>query len=177
MILKDRIAAVRNHTGLNISQFSHRVGFKTPQTIRELESGRTRSLSYEVLNKILHCYPEINGDWLKTGEGEMLNPKKEFNQSNSGGNNQQIDKVGDNADLRTGTFFETCPEDQKRINKLEREVGDLKGKLAHKEDVIHQMKKTEKSQENRINESNERISELKERIEELKERITELKSK
>lgn len=170
MILKDRILAVRNHTGLNISQFSHKVGFKTPQTIRELETGRTKSLSYEVLNKILNCYPEINRKWLETGEGEMLNSQKEFNQSNSGGNNQQIEKVGDNADLRTGTFYEPCPEDDKRIHDLVKEVEKLNGVVAHQKDTIEQLRNSKK-------EYKERISELKERIEELKERITELKSK
>lgn len=182
MILKDRIIAVRTHSGLNVSQFSHKVGFKTPQTIRELESGRTKSISYEVLNKILNIYPEINRTWLETGEGEMLNSTTKFSQSNSGGNNQQIEKVGDHADLRTGTFYEPCPDDAQHIKDLEKEVENLKGKLVHKDDLIKQMKKTESSQddlikrmkktessqENLINQLNAQISELKERINEMK---------
>lgn len=170
--IQDRLAQFLTDYNISVQKFERQC---------DMGQGAASKLSLKsyatTYAKIAKAYPQLNIQWLKTGEGEMLNPKKEFNQSNSGGNNQQIEKVGDHADLRTGTFFETCPEDQKRINNLEREVGDLKGKLEHKEDVILQMKKTEKSQESRINESNERISELKERIEELKERITELKSK
>lgn len=170
--LKLRLSQFIDYLNISISAFERQSGISTGMVAK-----KDVGLSKMSINKICNAFPILNRKWLETGEGEMLNSPTKFQQSNSGGNNQQIEKVGDNADLRIGTFYDPCPEDDKRIHDLEKEVESLKGMLVHKNDIISQMKKTEKSQENRINESNERISELKERIAELKERITELKSK
>ncbi|MCM1490469.1 MAG: hypothetical protein NC095_06555 [Muribaculum sp.] len=170
--IQERLNKFLKHINIPMRQFERDCGIG--QGLGSKLSLKSYSTTFK---RISDAYPQLNIQWLKTGEGEMLNSPTKFNQSNSGGNNQQIEKVGDHADLRTGTFYEPCPEDDKRIRDLEKEVENLKGKLVHKEDVICQMKKTEKSQEKRINESNERIAELKERVTELKERIADLNSK
>ena len=72
MILSERIAEVVKYSKLSIPKFAAFVGFKTPQTVRELLKGNTRTLSDAVQYKITSAYPEINKDWLMTGEGEML---------------------------------------------------------------------------------------------------------
>lgn len=80
MELRDRISQILLYSGKNISELSRYVGFKTPQAVRELLKGNTRTLSEVAENKILAAFPEINKDWLLTGEGEMLkkiHPKNE----------------------------------------------------------------------------------------------------
>lgn len=72
MILSDRIAEVVKYSKLSIPKFAVFVGFKTPQTVRELLKGNTKTLSDAVQYKITSAYPEINKDWLITGDGEML---------------------------------------------------------------------------------------------------------
>ncbi len=72
MILSERIAAIVQYSKFSIPKFAEYVGFKTPQTVRELLKGNTRSLSDAVQYKITSAYPEINKLWLLTGEGEML---------------------------------------------------------------------------------------------------------
>ena len=72
MTLHDRIKKVVEYSKLNTSQFAKFVGFKTPQTVRSLLSGATKTLSYEVEQKLAKAFPEINRAWLVTGEGEML---------------------------------------------------------------------------------------------------------
>lgn len=79
---------IRKHSGLNVSKFALKLGTKTPQTIRALLSGETRTLSDSVKYKILDAFPEINPTWLTTGEGEMLRPVT-LSQQNTGGNNTQ----------------------------------------------------------------------------------------
>lgn len=74
--LKERISTFIAYSGKNISELSRFVGFKTPQALRELLAGNTKTLSESALHKISTAYPEINVDWLQTGEGEML--RKEF---------------------------------------------------------------------------------------------------
>ena len=78
MALSERIDKIVEYSGLSIPQFSKRVGFKTPQTIRELIKGNTKSLSYQVQDKLKSAYPELNMIWLLTGEGEMLMSDKEI---------------------------------------------------------------------------------------------------
>lgn len=78
MILAKRIEAIVKYSGLTIPKFADYVGFKTPQTVRELIKGNTKTLSDAVRFKIASAYPQINPDWLLSGEGEMLKPKSEL---------------------------------------------------------------------------------------------------
>ena len=72
MELSKRIEKLVEYSGLSIPKFAERVGFKTPQGVRELLKGNTRTLSEQAQYKILHSFPEINPSWLLTGIGEML---------------------------------------------------------------------------------------------------------
>lgn len=72
MELHERIQKIVEYSQLSIPQFSKKVGFKTPQTVRELIKGNTKTLSYQVREKILNAYPSINESWLLTGEGVMM---------------------------------------------------------------------------------------------------------
>lgn len=72
MNLSDRISLIVEYSGKNLSEFSRLVGFKTPQTVRELIKGNTKRVSDSVESKILSAFPQINREWLLTGEGEML---------------------------------------------------------------------------------------------------------
>ncbi|MCF0184272.1 MAG: helix-turn-helix transcriptional regulator [Bacteroidaceae bacterium] len=74
MELKERIDAVLASTGLSAAAFAKRLGVKTTQTIYDLTSGKTRTLSSDVLTKIASCFPQFSVEWLMTGEGEMFRP-------------------------------------------------------------------------------------------------------
>lgn len=73
MKLSDRIKKIVEHSELSIPQFANKIGVQTPQAIRDLISGKTRSLSEDMQSKILSYIPSLNAAWLFTGEGEMLN--------------------------------------------------------------------------------------------------------
>lgn len=85
MELSERIAKIVELSGMSIPQFSTYVGFKTPQTVRELLKGNTKTLSYQAKEKIADAFPNININWLATGEGEML--KNSNNTISEGDNN------------------------------------------------------------------------------------------
>lgn len=85
MELSERIAKIVELSGMSIPQFSTYVGFKTPQTVRELMKGNTKTLSYQAKEKIADAFPNININWLATGEGEML--KNSNNTISEGDNN------------------------------------------------------------------------------------------
>lgn len=83
MELKERILALLTYTNLTASAFAKKIGVKTNQSVYDLTSGKTRTLSQSIINKITSCYPEISLEWLMTGEGEMLRPNLTQNVKNS----------------------------------------------------------------------------------------------
>lgn len=144
MILSERIDAIIKHSGLSIPKFAKNVGFTTPQTIRELINGRTKSLSYAVTNKILAAYPEINETWLKTGEGEMLtSPSKvsliDHSSDRSGDNIGQIDNHGEIRKAGRDYYEEPCREDKVMIDTLRKEVEHLTTLLAEREKRVQRL--------------------------------------
>lgn len=66
------INKVIEYSGLSPAKFAAKIQSKTSQAIYDLQSGKTKTISSEMENKIISCYPEINKIWLHTGEGEML---------------------------------------------------------------------------------------------------------
>ena len=74
MELSERIKKVVEYSGKSIPKFADFVGFKTPQVIRELLKGNTKTVSFQVQEKLKTAYPELNIDWLVTGEGDMILP-------------------------------------------------------------------------------------------------------
>lgn len=73
-ILSYRIDKLLEESKLNAPSFARAIGCPTPQAIYDLLSGKTKSLSPSMQHKILSYMPEVNLQWLLTGEGEMLKP-------------------------------------------------------------------------------------------------------
>lgn len=72
MELSKRIDAIVKYSGLSIPKYAQAIGTKTPQAIRDLIAGNTRSLTKDMQAKILSYMPNLNPVWLLAGEGEML---------------------------------------------------------------------------------------------------------
>lgn len=72
MELKHRIKCILEYSGKNQSEFSRFVGFKTPQAVGSLIRGKTKTLSMQSATLLMNAFPEIDENWLRTGEGEML---------------------------------------------------------------------------------------------------------
>lgn len=60
------------HYQLNPKSFSEAIGLERPQAIYDIQSGKTKSISSKMADKIISAFPEINRSWLLAGEGEML---------------------------------------------------------------------------------------------------------
>jgi len=68
--MKERIQAIINKEGITPSRFADIIGVQR-SGISHILSGRNKP-SLDFLNKVLIQYPHISGDWLITGQGEML---------------------------------------------------------------------------------------------------------
>ncbi len=76
--LAQRLMELLKTKDLNVSRFARSIGTKTPQAIREILKGNTKSLSFDIQSKIAQKMPDVNIAWLLTGEGEMLkDPRNE----------------------------------------------------------------------------------------------------
>ena len=68
--LNNRIKNLLIHYELNKRQFSKRIDV-TSQTVGDIVNGKTNPGKI-VINQILRAFPEINEDWLISGNGEMI---------------------------------------------------------------------------------------------------------
>ena len=60
-----------DYTGENRSSLARRIGV-IPQRFHDIANGKTKAFSYEIADKITTAFPEVNKNFLLTGEGEML---------------------------------------------------------------------------------------------------------
>lgn len=68
--MKERIQNILDHEGLTSARFADNIGVQR-SSVSHILSGRNKP-GLDFLNKILIAFPAISGDWLITGQGEML---------------------------------------------------------------------------------------------------------
>lgn len=68
--INERVVQIRKSKQLTQKEFSEQINFSR-SSLSEIESG-TRCLNLGLIEAIKAAYPDINMDWLLTGEGEML---------------------------------------------------------------------------------------------------------
>ncbi|MDE6415889.1 MAG: helix-turn-helix domain-containing protein [Duncaniella sp.] len=69
--LNERLDIFRRHIGLSQTEFAESLGTSQP-TISAILSG-SRSLSKGMIARIRERFPDLNTEWMRTGEGKMLN--------------------------------------------------------------------------------------------------------
>ncbi|MDF1695231.1 MAG: hypothetical protein P1U56_05340 [Saprospiraceae bacterium] len=75
MGVDERIKKLIDRYELNVSSFSKSIGLTGNVTIYKIVKGESAP-SFATLLKIKAAYPEINIDWILTGEGEMIIDKR-----------------------------------------------------------------------------------------------------
>lgn len=76
------------------------------------------NISEDVLNRISKIYPELNTDWLLTGEGEMLNPS--ISQSVTGNHNTAV--AGNGNQVNTSTLIEELAAQRRLTEKVQMQL-------------------------------------------------------
>lgn len=97
MNLNERISFILEHEHLSAAAFAKRIGAKTTQSIYDILSGKTKSLSQDMLNKIVSCFPGYSSAWLLAGEGSMFigNIQRNENGDNFQGDGITINKTNE----------------------------------------------------------------------------------
>ena len=71
MLLSERLSQIVAHYGINLTEFSKKLGLNNSVTISKIIN-QNRKPSSKTIGRIIKAYPEINYDWLINGNGEML---------------------------------------------------------------------------------------------------------
>lgn len=130
----------RLQTFLNFADISMRA-FERQCDIKAGTASRMTEKSYSTtFHRIALAYPQLNMNWLKTGEGNMLNPHPDVivndSSSRSGGDNaREIRKAG------RDYYEEPCREDKVVIEALTKEVEHLTALIAEKDRLIARLEK------------------------------------
>ena len=68
---KNKIKELYEGLGLNLNQFAKRIDYKH-STIIKIEDGTIKTLSPKLRKAITTAFPQVNPEWLETGQGDML---------------------------------------------------------------------------------------------------------
>ncbi|MCU4173481.1 helix-turn-helix domain-containing protein [Carboxylicivirga sp. N1Y90] len=71
--MKERLEAIIKHEKITPSRLADLIGVQR-SGVSHIMSGRNKP-GLDFLNKLLNQFPHISGDWLITGQGEMLKNK------------------------------------------------------------------------------------------------------
>jgi hypothetical protein len=121
----EKINLLLNHFSLNPSDFAKILGLKYVQNIYDIQKDRA-DISKQMAAKIAAAFPDIDKNWLLTGEGEMINKSI----VNSGTNNGV---------LVSGDFnqINLCEE---KLKSAQLEIQYLKDTIKDKEEIIELLK-------------------------------------
>lgn len=151
-ILKRLSEYVEYESNMTRNAFAVKSGID-PTNFSKMLAGK-QSITTNTLKKISQAHG-VNLEWLLTGEGDMMSKPGAtvtYMQANSGGNNQQ----GNN-----NIQINLCLDDAAHIRELEKEIENLRAQLAHKDDIIAEMRSSAAKQDERISELKDWIADLR----------------
>jgi transcriptional regulator with XRE-family HTH domain len=71
MLISERLSQLVAHYGINLTEFSKKLGLNNSVTVSKIIN-QNRKPSSKTIGRIIKAYPEINYDWLINGKGDML---------------------------------------------------------------------------------------------------------
>lgn len=67
-----RLEEIVKWADMSVHSFAMRIGLNRSENLYQIKRGRN-GISLDLANRIVRCFPEINLNWILTGEGYMLN--------------------------------------------------------------------------------------------------------
>lgn len=118
MDTKEILDGVLKYTKKNCSALAKEIGV-SKQMFYDIQKGKTKSISYELADRISKTYPEISKDFLQSGQGNMLlqqhasTASGSINQINGHNNNINSNNIGN---VPTATYrTDGAPDEIKAI--------------------------------------------------------------
>ena len=118
--IQDRLATFLAEYNLSAQAFERKCNIGVATASKLSESSRATTFA-----KIEKAYPELNINWLKTGEGAMLNPQPQKKIEVGFG-------IGEQSGGQSDFKFELKEENNSSVNKIEvDEICNLKREIEH----------------------------------------------
>ena len=126
----ERIAKLKEYTGLNYKALSEKLGLKNPQVFYDIQKGR-HGISKKLADTIANTYPQIQYSWIISGAGEMLKNSENsgilINSSNISGNVNQDNRQ----------YYSDSPDVlRSEIDKLDRIILEKEERIKEKDAQI-----------------------------------------
>lgn len=140
--LQDRLQAFLNYEDISMRAFERQCNIKTGTVSKMTE--RSYGTTF---HKIAQAYPHLNIEWLKTGEGEMLNsiPKAaviDLSRGRIGDNIGALNNYGELRKAGRDYYEEPCQEDRAVIEALTREIEHLTAIITEKDKRIDSLEQS-----------------------------------
>lgn len=128
--LQERLQSFLNHEDISLRAFERQCDIKagTASKMTEKSYGTT-------FHKIAKAYPQLNVEWLKTGEGQMLNPQPTVDidlDLKLGGHSQfamrDITNIGD-ANIQIAILQERIKSLEKELEEKDKRIEELNASL------------------------------------------------
>jgi|GEM_PF-2004224 len=177
----DRIKHFIDLKGISVRKFEENVGFSNGAFASQYKNNKT--IGVDKVENILRFYPEINPEWLLTGNGEILKTKGKENVTEIKGNkNSNIFSNKPNVQKKLPfekqtAFMNMIAEERAEYGNPLKEIDMLKERLQEQKELYTEQIQFLTSQiETLIKDKEERIQEYRDRIQELKGYIATLKN-
>ena len=145
--MKDRLIIFLKYLKIGQAKFEKNVGLANG-----FVNNIGKSMNVESLLKIEAAYPELNSNWLKTGEGEMLKPGYQQNKVKTNSGIVGIQGAGHsitNSDV--SAIKEVMSPIVSLMEKKDEQVSDVITMLKSKDDQVSEMISILKSKDEQIN--------------------------
>jgi hypothetical protein len=129
----DRIYKIAEYKHDSIYKLSKGIGVSNGYFSKQRQNNG--AISSNIIEKIVIYYPDVDANWLLTGEGEMLKKQEKtaVNQSILGNNNKNNQLAGGNIN-----------------SHFQSEIADLKKQLAEKDKIINNLIKQQEKLINKL---------------------------
>lgn len=117
MLINERLKQLVNALNLNNNSFAKAIGVNPVVTFNVLE-GRKSKPSFELLEKIIFTFDNINLYWLLKGEGEMFKDRAQAGRGDVVPSKDSLEKNAESSRI----LYELLGEQLKEVNFVNREL-------------------------------------------------------
>ncbi|MGP1526964.1 MAG: hypothetical protein ACTTI2_06125 [Bacteroidales bacterium] len=143
MEAKDRIKAILDYYHLSINDFVAKTHVRTGQAVYDLLSGKTKSISQSMENKILSYFQDINRIWLLTGEGNMFGNNNSISQRVDNNSGVITNNIGakDNTTTTNNTTnnYAECDKNTSNLSKAIDEIAEQRKLVSKAQEQIDRL--------------------------------------
>jgi hypothetical protein len=121
---KTSVEIIADNERLTLSKLASLIGCK-PQNMYDIKSGKAKSVSVSIADRILSVFPQYSRTWILTGEGDMLKEPPPKNDATAIVNNQVGNGNHFSSDMTVNQFMVELAAQRKLTEKAQEQMDRL----------------------------------------------------